>query len=649
MTSNEINRFFYKVRKFIEMCIISTKKLFSIKFNHIKQIFLNTITISKKKVNKSLFLVNKSIRSFVTVNLLVLFLLEILVFILCFSPFLPDVQIFKEVSTFTALISTIILGLASILGIIIAIILVVFQLLRQTFSGYAIKVFFSNIYLRRLVVLFISTIIIATLTFFLTDSIFQTLKTILVIYDTILFFICLLLLYPYSRKIISTTHLTKEIHNLIKKISYKDIYLIGDRWRPYDIQLAIAEENPIFILTDAAIKAMYDGDYLTPKKIIIGVAKKIINYIHKLSGQHDYEVRTTINGYMVLFKDISEQAIKLKSDGIIQTIIIAYEGIHNACAIKKIPWSQLIEFNDEISNIISKTIDADLDIVSKNGLYSLLRIYNKHIALNIPNENKIWIFTKNVKHDDESSKAFLQWNNVALEFLFTIAKVIEKAVEKGKTEIVESGLSVFAAIIRDVMMDETISKKLGDQQKMAIIRFVVYDIESIIKKSIKDELWKRKTLYNPYDDLLILNSFEKNAVYAREIIISFTGLLLLLADNELLSLSWMNTLSILGTMLIDKINEADVYEEAFNFIIKVMTRLRAIIEKKETPVSKGYYIELYRELDWLIKSSDKLQNKPHLIKELKDAIAKFTKIEDYQKILQEGKIDWTLPTKQKSK
>ena len=76
---------------------------------------------------------------------------------------LPNILKVNSATTVIAVLSTMAGVLAAILGILIAILMVAFELFRKTYVSYASKEFFQSLPLKRLFVLFISTIIIAIL------------------------------------------------------------------------------------------------------------------------------------------------------------------------------------------------------------------------------------------------------------------------------------------------------------------------------------------------------------------------------------------------------------------------------------------------------------------------------------------------------
>ena len=104
--------------------------------------------------------------NFAVVTIWVLFLLPWIIL-----PNLGANVSIKNGDAVSAVLSRIVGALASILGIVVAILLVAFDIIRKTYAFYAVKEFFEDKYLRRLFAIFVSTILISTYALFTMEKI----------------------------------------------------------------------------------------------------------------------------------------------------------------------------------------------------------------------------------------------------------------------------------------------------------------------------------------------------------------------------------------------------------------------------------------------------------------------------------------------
>jgi hypothetical protein len=185
-------------------------------------------------------------------------------------------------------------------------------------------------------------------------------------------------------------------------------------------------------------------------------------------GDFSAPKREIINSFLIVFRTISRQAIRLHQEGTLMTVLDVIETLHNFCAENKTPWHELIELNQFISDFLQEILITGLDEISSRGLYMIERIMKKHLEKNIPKEEEIWTlhFHQNenneIKHEPEKD---LQWEHVANEYIRILSNITEKAIRLHKGETVRTGMIALSRVVSDVL-----NMQLGDLQKHFIIR-----------------------------------------------------------------------------------------------------------------------------------------------------------------------------------
>lgn len=137
--------------------------------------------------------------NFALVTMSVLFLVAFFV-----PPKIGSYVAFKNGQAVSAVLSRIVGALASILGIVVAILLVAFEIMRKTYAYYAVKEFFEDKYFRSLFAIFVSTILISTYTLFTMEEIPTAKNVVLSYLSFFLFFVCMVILYPCVKRILGT-------------------------------------------------------------------------------------------------------------------------------------------------------------------------------------------------------------------------------------------------------------------------------------------------------------------------------------------------------------------------------------------------------------------------------------------------------------
>lgn len=553
--------------------------------------------------------------------------------------FLPNVLEIKNISAGIAVLSMIIGSLAAIMGIVIAVMLVAFEILRKTYSTYAFKSFFQNKHLKELFTLYISTIIISVLTLVSLSDPLSSRDINLIYFSLLLFVVSLLILFPYSQQIISSTQSKKRIKDLIEKIDEKEIeffrlqnYLMtpvlddGD----YDVVTPLIEENLIFILREVSVRALKDDDRIIPRFILEESTKKLLTILKNVENYN--EARKTINVFLSIYKNTANQATKSRQEEILHAILGAFEGIHSFCAENKLPWNVVIELNDALVEIIEETIKNDLINVSQHGLYTIERIMKMHLEKNIPYEDEIWIWSdETAQHDPDKD---LQWVEVHDRYIQMVSDLAETAIDVKKSEVVSTGL-----LVLENMASEVMHLDLGDLQKTSIIRRCYYYVKKIVLKCVDDGLYSEKT-FRPNYFAMYDTALKKRAKYSRIPLTTFSDILIQLAQRKSLNRRILNDLVIFGRGSINRIEQDVIYKDTVLFIIKTFDKIKKIIEKDLNEENKQIYIEINKQLNSFRRLMDSKKKDSDVEIALNDVINSFSKLDQIKSEYEKDMITW---------
>lgn len=594
----------------------------------------------KRKYRRKLFLIIAVIKDFFNNIKLPLGISVIFVLLFLFKPVLPNILGIKNNSSAITLLSVIAGALASILGIIIAVILVAFEILRKTYTTYAFKSFFQNKRLRELFILYISTIIVSMSTI---ASLSDPLKPhdISFIHVSFLFFITsILILFSYSRRIISSTQSKERIIELVNQIDYQVINSFK-YFRPHvppSIYISAIEDNPIFILSEVAIRTLKDDDRLTPKLVLVEATNKLLKML-EVHGDR----RTTINAFLIIFRNTARQAVQSQQEGTLRTILDCIESIHSFCAEKQVPWNEVIELNEILSEVLEESVKAGLDETGKVGFYIIEHIMKKHLEKNVPKEDEIWTLHirtgKEVPVDHDKS---LQWEHVSMGYIGMISNLIETSIELKRGQVVSTGLHRLISIASKV-----IDNKLGDIQKADIIRWSYYYAKTLALKCVDEDLYKKVIGLSPFNFIAIDRALEKKTIFSKDPLLQFSEFLLQLAHKNSLDIFILNVLGTVGRGAVHKLDDDNIYKESLLFIIKVFNRLKEIIDADLSEEKRRIYLEIHSQTESLKKWMEQHNKKDQEIENnLNSTLSRFDKLETLKKEQSEGIIKW--PSSQKN-
>lgn len=544
--------------------------------------------------------------------------------------FLPNVLEIRNVSVGITVLSTIIGSLSAILGIVIAVMLVAFEILRKTYSAYAFKNFFQDEHLKEIFSIYTSTIIVSVLALASLSDPLNSRDINLIYLSLTLFVGSLLVLFPYSQKIISSTQSKKKIGDLVERIDSKETKFF--RRQNYLRDPTLIEENPIFILSEVTVRALKNDDQILSHFIVDKSTEKLLTILNNVDNYD--EAGETIDAFLNIYKNAASQATKSCQERTLYEVLGAIEGIHSFCAENKIPWNVVIGLNDALVEIIEGTTESDLINASQQGLYAIGRIMKMHLEKNSPYEDEIWLLSgKDDKNIQDEINKDLQWDDISDRYIRMISSITETAIELQKGEIVNTALHVLEGIALAVM-----DMNLGDRQKTLIIKCCYYYIEKLVLKCVDAGLYRKGTIKPPS---VFVNASKKEAKFSNIPVIAFSNILIQLAQRNLLDSFSLNMLGTFGRSSIHKIEEGEFYKDSILFIIKTFNKIKNIIEEDLNEENKLFYMELNTQLNSFRRWMENYKKKDSDVETaLSDAINSFSKVGQIKSEYEKDTIIW---------
>jgi hypothetical protein len=553
-----------------------------------------------------------------------LFLIAFLV-----SPKLGPYVGFKNGEAVSAVLSRIVGALASILGIVVAILLVAFDIMRKTYAYYAVKEFFEDKYFRSMFAIFVSTILISTYALFTMEKIPTARNAVLSYLSFFLFTVCMVVLYPCVKRILGTARSKDKIRKIVGEIGGRSIsiFRMFRRSVPRPDYFSTIEEDPLFVLSEVAIRTINEGDRLTPRFILTESTNKLIELLKKRSGHHD--MREVINSFSIIYRHSARQAIIHKQEGTLATVLEVIRGIYEFCAEKKVPWHEVIELNELYQEIIEDTIEAGFDEVARQGLWDVKWVLEKQLEKNVPPESEIWMFHIREKGKTEvpvDHDKSLQWDNIPHTYLRMLNSLSEKVIEFKRTQVIWAALHNFPDLISTVT-----DMNLGDNQKGQIINMCSYYGKSLAIKCVDKGV---------YGDILVITPFRmfetekvlgKDAVYSKRVLIDFCETLIELAQREVFDTFAFNEIGATGRGLVEKLDESPFYKEAVILICRTFDRIREEIEKSRKPEKDRAYPEAFKQVESLKRWMESKNKHDKAVEdEIGSVLGKFRELEAYE-------------------
>lgn len=555
------------------------------------------------------------------------FIILLITIILWFLPFdlFNNVLNIDDPSTIFNILSILIGSLASILGIIIAIFLVSFQVLRHNYSYHALHKLFETEELKFLLYLFICTILVSLFTLL-------TLKRPLTITDynlfyfaNLLFIFCLLILFPTLRSFLDISRSNRNLLKMIRSITYSDIHDFANYYQK-NIPADKIEKNPIYILYEIGISTISNNDLVTLKFILLETTNKFTEIIE--SREENYNTKEIVRGFDFIVENMALQALKNNSELILARIMVKVREIHLVCAKNKFPWRDLVEFNASIRDILLKTIENKMDNNAEHNFLILEGILFNQLRYNVPNENELSVSLNVIKKERNEEKESLgnhninlEWNYLCNDYINTFYYCIVKAIELKNEYISIYGIYMLGNLVMGI--DEI--SEIGNLKKMELLSKCYSNIRILLLECSNQNLLPRGELLVSltFNNAVISGILFKNNEYSKIPLLEFCSTLIALSKEDFFDASLLNDLGKIGISSIGKINENKLFLEALLLICNTFKIIILELERVGKRVEYQTYSEIFNQLYSIDRFMKEKQIKNKI---LEDKISKLLKI-----------------------
>jgi len=544
--------------------------------------------------------------------------------------YITDFFKLKKIQNPQSFFDLIIGSLSSLSGILIAVLLIAFQILKGKLGRNAQKYFFSNKQLMFITILFTINILTAFLSKILILDIPTNNILNLLYFNAILFIISLITIIPLTVSVLFSLDITKVIDSEIKKISYDEIYFFSvipefATGLEFDLQ---KEKFPINILTEIAVKNVRDN-YVISKVISRGGILKLMDI---LKGRVDSEGRINMyeftdhkNGYgtrrrldyfkayINLLQSIYREAIKIDSRELLESInfdLYYLLGTSLEYRIHPIELQGVHHFIDKYFYDLIKHGYKDLvlnlaSILEKIAIESLEKIAPKESQI-----QEIYRFHKLGDAPDKNDEAGVIWRLIQDYFITFFSRLLRYSLELKKQSSFDTISSFYSSIIHDLRRLEN----LGEYQKHDLILRIQSDLGYNLKKGLENNRFSKKSHFST-DRMyghFIIEMIKSDHQFLREYLLNTGNFIVDVAKMGKLSYFDIQRFTNYGHHAIEGYQKSKKLKQTFFYILNILKVLKVHLEKD----LKGKEYE-YKFLKNRIKAYRKYAKEQQLKKPLK--------------------------------
>ncbi len=531
------------------------------------------------------------------------------------------------------LLASVVSALASILAIVFAVIFVTFELIYKTFHGYVKKALWQNDKFKELSILYVLSVIIVIFSLAILNNSIRSYNLILL--DLYLFSICLVVLIPYIRALVSDVVSMKDVNALVAQLKTRPYQHMARRRMPAEALTSYLDErenDPLFILAEAACSYVREDNYVRTYRILVGVTNEAIIRAKTLS-----DFRSFIREYLSFYRKILSQGIKFDNEAIAGAVFDMIHDIHYFCAQNKKPWHEMIELNELMTEAVSLSIRKGFTETARSALWTIPMIFEYHLKNNSPKQDDVWDLNivngkppATPNHD-----VSLQWRHVSDDYTRLQADLTRVAIQSGSETLTSAGIHGLES-----MAESTINAtSLGERQVADILSHISFTAQQLMLECSKKDFWLSMVKISPFQSFVMNNCLDKNKPYSNILLVDAVELQVKLLKQKRLPVFELNDLGTTGRHSVHEIKKAnDIYEQAIRFIVLGFSEMQKILEASLDESTYELYAKVYKQLDSLRRWKGK--KSPALRRAISVALKRFRRIAFVKTKLKKSVIRW---------
>ncbi|EMM82188.1 hypothetical protein LEP1GSC037_2621 [Leptospira interrogans str. 2006001854] len=368
------------------------------------------------------------------------------------------------------------------------------------------------------------------------------------------------------------------------------------------------ENNPIYLLSDVAVKSIIEKERLTPRLILNEYVNRMLNILK--SDHVDARIMITSSG--IILHNIFKTSIDTRAhEGILYDVIKSIERIHNFCAENKILSHQVIELNELMENIGIDSIKSGHYELARQQIYSIVRILDAHLKSNVPDESEICefgLYDSNYKSSDPNKEPDYDksshWSRIRDDYTRIIYKLFEVAIDKENEDVVDTCVFSYSSIVHDVL-----NANLGPLQRKLLIMDCIHYFHKCILKISKGNRIDLRHVSMPVDSFSITRIADTNPELFQFLIVKLSDLVLSLVTQKIYLFSSFNEIGTVGRGCISKLSISSIEVEAIEFLCDIFRRIKIILLKENSQEAENALIEVRSQVfsfkTWLEKEKRK--------------------------------------------
>lgn len=566
--------------------------------------------------------------------------------------FVPDYLFgLEDAERVRLILRTILTVQGSILGLLFAAIILLFNVSRDMLGRSALVNLSSNNRLFNFVAVLILSIILSFISFFITKDVMTNNTINLTYFSAYLFVGLLIFLYPVLMSSFEGFGSLKRTQELCDQIDYEQMRsILNEQTEMPDIQRILEiEANPIFLLREIATKSLDQEDNLPVQHIFRQTILKGIDII----GTEDNRRKTgqVVQALNIIWNAIILKAIEKKNYQVLSFIWNGFSQFHDHFADKKLPLINLERHHDIFKEFIVKLEHNGLTGIIQTGLFKIEKAIIRHLRENCPPEDHIsdveWILGSGKYESKGGIGSNIQWQKIADDYPYLFDICLNLAIEHKNRELFNHTIFQLRYFLDDVE-----SSEIEESKKHLMVVDIVGTICYYATTAIEKGLFEKSSSLHVLPSSDLYKMVENDKPYFKRCMSSYSDMAISLAKLNALDLGFYREINLgaIGRVVSEKFNQDIRFQEALFFVLDTMGKMREVFEE-DLKIHGEKYLKLAKDIEscrqWAEKNGKKAP--AALKKAVTKSLKQFKQRKEIQQEMEGGFVEWKTVKRKKKK
>jgi len=481
---------------------------------------------------------------------------------------------------------------ASILGVLTAVVLLMFQMNKDTFLRRKGENFMDKPMILIIVLISLSILILGFVSFVTIPEFANGSQLTLGYFIGYLFVGFIALIFPAINAILDELNTLKIVRKRIQALNTTDFF--QENQHPNDY-IALDPDHTLHRIRHSLIMAVQESDYESYTEILTCLNDRVMQLFGNAANRRLTD--SILKGLTFIWQESIFEASRNNVQQFYKSLWDTMGALYSYASIQKSPLLHFQEVQHFIYEYIQFLGRNNMGDALSSGVWVLADAFTKNLTTNRPPQEEITDLYDLFEHPNPNPHnvdASLQWDYIE-RFTGNIQSIQGIAIANEDRELYQTSNFHTNSILNDI--SHQIFGALGNYHEGAIALRIIGFGQYYVDEALDSRLFKTTMGSYTINTNFTKYAIEKKAFYVKEVLGSISDYIIVTQRKERLDSNTILQFGAIGRHASTLYSVNDVANASIKFIVKTLKRLKDEIESSQLPGQITNYESVKKQLE----------------------------------------------------